>query len=162
MAKQDKALSELQVLEGIYEHLSAIEELSSRISSLSSRVSRVEERLGEPMEITNPMLKVHGRGECSRNDSIYGALVYSIDTYKELQAQKALIEDVQTGGQMNIHTLGYIKSEQKDQIKADKEQMEAILKIKEESARRFKVVVRMLVAIIVVNVVFMLKILLFS
>ena len=114
MAKQDKALSELQVLEGIYEHLSSIEELSSRISSLSSRVSRVEERLREPMEITNPMLKVYGRGEFSRNDSIYGALVYSIDTYKELQVHKALIEDVQTGVQMNIHTLGYIKSEQKD------------------------------------------------
>lgn len=114
MAKKDNALSELQILEGIYEHLSAIEELSSRISSLSSRVSRVE---------------------CSRNDSIYGALVYSIDTYKELQVHKALIEDVQTGVQMNIHTLGYIKSEQKDQIKADKEQMEEILKIKEESAR---------------------------
>ena len=101
MAKQDKALSELQVLEGIYEHLSAIEELSSRILSPSSRVSRVEERLREPMEITNPMLKVHGRGECSRNDSIYGALVYSIDTFKELKAQKALIEDVQSGVQMN-------------------------------------------------------------
>ena len=162
MAKQDKALSELQVLEGIYEHLSAIEELSSRISSLSSRVSRVEERLREPMEITNPMLKVHGRGECSRNDSIYGALVYSIDTHKELQAQKAVVEDVHSGVQMNVNTLSYISSLQKDQIKADKEQMKEILKIKEESARRFKVVVRMLVAIIVVNVVFMLKILLFS
>ena len=67
----------------------------------SSRVSRVEESLREPMEITNPMLKVHGRGECSRNDSIYGALVYSIDTYKEQKAQKALIEDVQSGVQMN-------------------------------------------------------------
>ena len=153
MTKKDNTLSELQVLEVIYEHLSAIEELSSRISSLSSRVSRVEERLREPMEITNPMLKVHGRGECSRNDSIYGALVYSIDTYKELQVHKALIEDVQTGVQMNIHTLGYIKSEQKDQIKADKEQMEEILKIKEESAQRFKVVVRMLVAMIVLMVV---------
>ena len=143
IAKQDKILSELQVLEGIYEHLSAIEELSSRVSSLSTRISRVEERLREPMEITNPMLKVHGRGECSRNDSIYGALVYSIDTYKELQVHKALIEDVQTGVQMNIHTLGYIKSEQKDQ-------MEEILKIKEENARRFKVVVRMQVAMMVV------------
>ena len=51
---------------------------------------------------------------------------------------------------MNIHTLGYIKSEQKDQIKADKEQMEEILKIKEESARRFKVVVRMLVALMAI------------
>lgn len=162
MTKKDNTLSELQILEGIYEHLSTIEELSSRVSSLSSRISRVEERLREPMEITNPMLKVHGRGECSRNDSIYGALVYSIDTYKELQVHKALIEDVQTGVQMNIHTLGYIKSEQKDQIKADKEQMEEILKIKEENTWRFKVVVRMLVAIIVVNVVFMLKVLLLS
>lgn len=127
MAKKDNALSELQVLEGIYEHLSAIEELSSRISSLSLRVSRVE---------------------CSRNDSIYGALVYSIDTYKELQVHEALIEDVQTGVQMNIHTLGYIKSEQKDQIKADKEQMEEILKIKECCS--FKIAVRLLVALMVV------------
>ena len=134
MAKKDNTLSELQVLEGIYEHLSTIEELSSRVSSLFTRISRVEERLREPMEITNPMLKVHGRGECSRNDSIYGALVYSIDTYKELKAQKALIEDVQSGVQMNIHTLGYIKSEQRDQIKDDKAQKEEIQKIKEENA----------------------------
>ena len=153
MAKQDKALSELQVLEGIYEHLSSIEELSSRISSLSSRVSRVEERLREPMEITNPMLKVHGRGECSRNDSIYGALVYSIDTYKELKAQKALIEDVQSGVQMNVNTISYINSLQRDQIKDDKEMKEEIQKIKEENARRFKIVVRLLVALIVLMVV---------
>ena len=162
MTKKDNALSELQILEGIYEHLSSIEELSSRVSSLSSRISRVEERLREPMEITNPMLKVHGRGECSRNDSIYGALVYSIDTYKELQAQKDLIIDVQSGVQLNVNTISYINSLQKDQIMADKEQMKEILKIKEENTWRFKVVVRMLVAIIVVNVVFMLKVLLLS
>ena len=162
MAKKDNTLSELQVLEGIYEHLSTIEELSSRVSSLSTRISRVEERLREPMEITNPMLKVHGRGECSRNDSIYGALVYSIDTYKELQAQKDLIIDVQSGVQLNVNTISYINSLQKDQIMADKEQMKEILKIKEENTWRFKVVVRMLVAIIVVNVVFMLKVLLLS
>ena len=153
MAKQDKALSELQVLEGIYEHLSAIEELSSRISSISSRVGRVEERLREPMEITNPMLKVHGRGECSRNDSIYGALVYSIDTFKELKAQKALIEDVQSGVQMNVNTISYINSLQRDQIKDDKALKEEIQKIKEENARRFKVVVRLLAALMVINII---------
>ena len=153
MAKQDKALSELQVLEGIYEHLSAIEELSSRISSLSSRVGRVEERLREPMEITNPMLKVHGRGECSRNDSIYGALVYSIDTYKELKAQKALIEDVQSGVQMNVNTISYINSLQRDQIKDDKELKAEIQQIKEENVHRFKIVVRLLVVLIVLMVV---------
>ena len=149
MTKKDNTLSELQGLEGIYEHLSTIEELSSRVSSLSTRISRVEERLREPMEITNPMLKVHGRGECSRNDSIYGALVYSIDTYKELQAQKDLIIDVQSGVQLNVNTISYINSLQKDQIKADKEQMKEILKIKEESARCFKIAVRLLVALIV-------------
>ena len=53
---------------------------------------------------------------------------------------------------MNIHTLGYIKSEQKDQIKADKEQKDEILKIKEENARRFKIVVRLLVALIVISI----------
>ena len=53
---------------------------------------------------------------------------------------------------MNIHTLGYIKSEQKDQIKADKEQMAEILKIKEESARCFKIAVRLLVALIVISI----------
>lgn len=153
MVKQDKTLSELQVLEGIYEHLSSIEELSSRISSLSSRVSRVEERLGEPMEITNPMLKVYGRGECSRNDSIYGALVYSIDTYKELKAQKALIEDVQSGVQMNVNTISYINSLQRDQIKDDKELKAEIQQIKEENVRRFKIVVRLLVVLIVLMVV---------
>ena len=90
MTKKDNTLSELQVLEGIYEHLSTIEELSSQISSLSSRISRVEERLREPMEITNPMLKVHGRGECSRNDSIYGALVYSLPGTTVVMAANAI------------------------------------------------------------------------
>ena len=96
------------------------------------------------MEITNPMLKVHGREECSRNDSIYGALVYSIDTYKELQVHKSLIEDVQTGVQMNVNTLSYINSLQRDQIKDDKALKEEIQKIKEENARRFKIIVRMI------------------
>ncbi len=144
MTKKDNTLLELQILEGIYEHLSTIEELSSRVSSLSTRISRVEERLREPMEITNPMLKVHGRGECSRNDSIYGALVYSIDTYKEIQAQKAVVEDIHSGVQMNVNTLSYINSLQRDQIKDDKALKEEIQKIKEENARRFKIIVRMI------------------
>ena len=105
------------------------------------------------MEITNPMLKVHGRGECSRNDSIYGALVYSIDTFKELKAQKALVEDVHSGVQMNVNTLSYINSLQRDQIKDDKELKAEIQQIKEENARRFKIVVRLLVVLIVLMVV---------
>lgn len=153
MTKKDNTLSELQVLEGIYEHLSTIEELSSRVSSLASRISRVEERLREPMEITNPILQVGSHKPLSRNDSLYGAVVKASEACRRLEDQKTLVEDVQTGVQMNIHTLGYIKSEQKDQIKADKEQMEEILKIKEESARCFKIAVRLLVASIVISII---------
>lgn len=150
MAKQDKALSELQVLEGIYEHLSAIEELSARISSLSSRVSRVEERLREPMEITNPILQVGSHKPLSRNDSLYGAAVKSSEACRRLEALKTLVEDVHSGVQLNVNTISYINSLQKDQIKDGKALKEEILKIKEESSRRFKVVVRMMVSIAVI------------
>lgn len=162
MAKKDNTLSELQVLEGIYEHLSTIEELSSRVSSLSTRISRVEEKLREPMEITNPILQVGPHKPLSRNDSVYGAAVKASEACRRLEVLKTLVEDVQSGVQLNVNTISYINSLQKDQIKDDRELKEEIQKIKEESARRFKVVVRMLVAIIVLNVVFMLKILLFS
>lgn len=162
MTKKDNTLSELQILEGIYEHLSTIEELSSRVSSLSTRISRVEERLREPMEITNPILQVGLHKPLSRNDSVYGAAVKASEACRRLEVLKILVEDVQSGVQLNVNTISYINSLQKDQIKDDRELKEEIQKIKEESARRFKVVVRMLVAIIVLNVVFMLKILLFS
>lgn len=43
MAKQNNTLTEIQTLEGIYEHLSTIDELSTTVSEMSTRLSKIEQ-----------------------------------------------------------------------------------------------------------------------
>lgn len=43
MAKQNNSLTELQALEGIYEHLSTIENLSEEVGKMSTRLSKIEQ-----------------------------------------------------------------------------------------------------------------------
>ena len=58
MAKQNNSLTELQALEGIYEHLSTIDDLAKEVGAISTRLRKIEEQLKEPIEITDPMLNV--------------------------------------------------------------------------------------------------------
>ena len=51
MAKQNNSLTELQALEGIYEHLSTIDDLVKEVGAISTRLRKIEEQLKEPMEI---------------------------------------------------------------------------------------------------------------
>ena len=51
MAKQNNTLTELQALEGIYEHLSTIDNLAKEVGAISNRLRKIEERLKEPMEM---------------------------------------------------------------------------------------------------------------
>ena len=43
MAKQNNSLTELQALEGIYEHLSTIDNLSDEVGKISTRLSKIEQ-----------------------------------------------------------------------------------------------------------------------
>lgn len=43
MAKQNNTLTEIQTLEGIYEHLSTIDELSTTVGEISIRLSKIEQ-----------------------------------------------------------------------------------------------------------------------
>lgn len=43
MAKQNNTLAEIQTLEGIYEHLSTIDDLSTTVSEMSTRLSKIEQ-----------------------------------------------------------------------------------------------------------------------
>ena len=43
MAKQNNTLTEIQTLEGIYEHLSTIDDLSTTVSEMSTRLSKIEQ-----------------------------------------------------------------------------------------------------------------------
>ena len=45
MAKQNNSLTELQALEGIYEHLSTIDDLAKEVGAISTRLRKIEEQL---------------------------------------------------------------------------------------------------------------------
>ena len=94
MAKQNNSLTELQALEGIYEHLSTIDDLAKEVGAISTRLRKIEEQLEEPIEITDPMQNVGNSREYSRNTCIYGALIKSIEACIELTEQKKLLNDV--------------------------------------------------------------------
>ena len=94
MAKQNNSLTELQALEGIYEHLSTIDDLAKEVGVISTRLRKIEEQLKEPIEITDPMLNVGNTREYSRNTCIYGALIKSIEACIGLTEQKNVLNDV--------------------------------------------------------------------
>ena len=70
MAKYNNSLTELQALEGIYEHLSTIDDLAKEVGAISTRLRKIEERLKEPVDITDPTL---GQG-LTIDACIYGTL----------------------------------------------------------------------------------------
>ncbi len=83
MAKQNNSLTELQALEGIYEHLSTIDDLAKEVGAISTRLRKIEERLKEPVNITDPILAQ----DLTRGTCIYGALAKSMEACIEVKSQ---------------------------------------------------------------------------
>ena len=83
MAKQNNSLTELQALEGIYEHLSTIDDLAKEVGAISTRLRKIEERLKEPVDITDPILAQ----DLTRDTCIYGALAKSMEACREVKSQ---------------------------------------------------------------------------
>ena len=109
MAKQNNSLKELQALEGIYEHLSTIDDLAKEVGMISTRLRKIEEQLKEPVNITDPIL-AH---DLTRDTCIYGALAKSMEACREMKSQikelngisadvKHLVDDINLI--RNIHT----------------------------------------------------------
>ena len=109
MAKQNNSLTELQALEGIYEHLSTIDDLAKEVGAISTRLRKIEERLKEPVDITDPILAQ----DLTRDTCIYGALAKSMEACREMKSQikelngisadvKHLVDDINLI--RNIHT----------------------------------------------------------
>ena len=48
MVKQNNSLTELQALEGIYEHLSTIDDLAKEVGMISTRLRKIEGQLNGP------------------------------------------------------------------------------------------------------------------
>ena len=83
MAKQYNSLTELQALEGIYEHLSTIDDLAKEVGTISTRLRKIEEQLKEPVNITDPILAQ----DLTRDTCIYGALAKSMEACREMKSQ---------------------------------------------------------------------------
>jgi hypothetical protein len=115
MAKQDNSLTELQALEGIYEHLSTIDDLVKEVGAISTRLRKIEERLKEPMEIADSILNPGHSREYSRDTCIYGALIKSIEACMVLTEQKNVLTDITSEVRQVKSYLEVIKKEQAKQ-----------------------------------------------
>ena len=153
MAKQNNSLTELQALEGIYEHLSTIDDLAKEVGAISTRLRKIEERLKEPMEITDPILNPGHSREYSRNTCIYGALIKSIEACMELTEQKNVLNDIASDLRHVKSSLEAIKKDQAKQNKASEDMITAIKENAENTESNFKFIFAMFFLIVIVIVV---------
>ena len=130
MAKQNNSLTELQALEGIYEHLSTIDDLAKEVGMISTRLRKIEEQLKEPMEIADPILNPGHSREYSRNTCIYGALIKSIEACIGLTEQKNVLNDIISEQRKARTLLDAIIKEQTEIRIRDRELMAIILEIR--------------------------------
>jgi len=130
MAKQNNSLTELQALEGIYEHLSTIDDIAKEVGAISTRLRKIEERLKEPMEITDPILNPGHPREYFRNTCIYGALIKSIEACMVLTEQKNVLNDIISEQRKASTLLDAIIKEQTERRIRDRELMTIILGIR--------------------------------
>ena len=153
MAKQNNSLTELQALEGIYEHLSTIDDLAKEVGAISTRLRKIEEQLKEPMEIADPILNPGHSREYSRDTCIYGALVKSIEACIGLTEQKNVLNGIVSDVRHIKSALETIRKDQANQNKASEDIMTAIKENEENIESKHKLVFAMFFLIVIVILV---------
>ena len=150
MAKQNNSLTELQALEGIYEHLSIIDDLAKEVGAISTKLRKIEERLKEPMEIADPILNPGHSREYSRDTCIYGALIKSIEACIGLADQKNVLNGIVSDVRHIKLALEIIKKDRGKQNKASEDMMIAIKENAENAESNYKLIFAMLFLVVVV------------
>ena len=149
MAKQNNSLTELQALEGIYEHLSTIDDLAKEVGTISTRLRKIEEQLKEPMEIADPILNPGHSREYSRDTCIYGALIKSIEACMGLTEHKNILNDIVSDVRHVKSALETIKKDQTKQNKASEDMMIAIKENAENIESKHKLVFAMFILVFI-------------
>ena len=153
MAKQNNSFTELQALEGIYEHLSTIDDLAKEVGTISTRLRKIEEQLKGPMEITDPILNPGHSREYSRDTCIYGALIQSIEACMGLTEQKNVLNDIISDVRHVKSALETIRKDLTKQNKASEDMMTAIKENAENIESKHKLVFAMFFLVVIVIVV---------
>ena len=143
MAKQNNSLTELQALEGIYEHLSIIDDLAKAVGAISTRLRKIEERLNEPVDITDPIL---GQ-DLTRDTCIYGALSKSMEACREVKEQKRKLNDITFELKQVKSLLDDLSKEQSKQSNVSEELMDAVKENTERIITHSKLIMAMLIVI---------------
>ena len=149
MAKQNKSLTELQALEGIYEHLSTIDDLAKEVGMISTRLRKIEEQLKEPMEIADPILNPGHSREYSRDTCIYGALIKSVEACIRLADQKNVLNDIVSDIRHVKSALEIIKKDQANQNKASEDMMTAIKENAVNAEYNYKLIFAMFFLVVI-------------
>ncbi|MBE6242477.1 MAG: hypothetical protein E7114_03540 [Bacteroidales bacterium] len=149
MAKQNNSLTELQALEGIYEHLSTIDDLAKEVGMISTRLRKIEEQLKQPMEIADPILNPGHSREYSRDTCIYGALIKSIEACMVLTEQKNVLNDIVSDLRHIKSALETIKKDLAKQNKASEDMMTTIKENAENIESKHKLVFTMFFLVVI-------------
>ena len=149
MAKQNNSLTELQALEGIYEHHTTIDDLAKEVGTISTRLRKIEEQLKEPMEIADPILNPGHSREYSRDTCIYGALIKSIEACIGLTDQKNVLSDITSDIRHIKSALETIKKDQAKQNSASKDMMAAIKENAENIESNYKLIFAMFFLVVI-------------
>ena len=146
MAKQNNSLTELQALEGIYEHLSTVDDLAKEVGAILTRLRKIEEQLKEPVNITDPILAQ----DLTRDTCIYGALAKSMEACRDVKEQKIKLNDIITEQKHIRSLLDNISKGQSKQNSA----FEVLITMAKEGTKgidfNFKLIVMMSILIFVV------------
>ncbi len=145
MAKQYNSLTELQALEGIYEHLSTIDNLAKEVGAISTRLRKIEEQLKEPVNITDPILAQ----DLTRDTCIYGALAKSMEACREVKEQKIKINDIISEMKNSKFFMESIRNGQERQEDLHKKSQAAIKELGSDYRTYF---VMMLIIVLVITV----------
>ena len=145
MAKQTNSLTELQALEGIYEHLSTIDDLAKEVGMISTRLRKIEEQLKEPVNITDPILAQ----DLTRDTCIYGALAKSMEACREVKEQKIKLNDIISEMKYSKSFLESIRNGQERQEDLHKKSQAAIKELGSDYRTYF---VMMLIIVLVITV----------
>ncbi len=94
MTKKDNTFTEIQILEGIYSHLSTLDDLTKEISTISARLNKIEAQQNAPVEIIDTTIYRNKNNQITRDEAIYAGMIRSDCSYKELKNQNETLAKI--------------------------------------------------------------------
>ncbi len=117
MTKKDNTFTEIQILEGIYSHLSTLDDLTKEISTISARLTKIEARQNTPVEIIDTPIYRNKNNQITRDEAIYAGMIRADCSYKELKSQNETMAKMSADLQLLKRNLEVVAEKRREQDK---------------------------------------------